>query len=88
MTKVMNAVTDAAGTSASWVPTADTVIQIATDADNTVTMQVETRLDALADWVVVISFNPRFEPLVSVVKLPEIRLSWAGSTSAISGWSV
>lgn len=83
-------VTDEAGESAVWTPTADTVVQVTTVRDSKALVEIQGRLDASAPWVTVVSGCPADTPMMTCIKLAQLKLVYRNNKAGdpLKAWSV
>lgn len=76
-------------TSEAWQPTGETLLQLKTELSS-VRVEVQSRLDAAAEWVTVSSLNSRSNAMARLAQVPFMRLVLKGNQSGktVTVWGV
>lgn len=77
--------TDAAKVSDSFTPTVDSILQFSSENPQA-TVDIETRLNAAAPWIVVDTLHATSRRLVRIAQLPSLRLTLRNGKGTSTVW--
>ncbi len=77
--------TNQATTTATFTPTTDSILQFKSDNPQA-TVDIETRLNAAAPWIVVETMHATSKRLVRVAQLPSVQLTLRDGTGTSIVW--